>query len=59
MGHYAGVAKAFSAFFELAIKPSRTVPRMKRGGGYVISSVVADVLSSALKQFVDKIIKAQ
>ena len=54
MGRYAGVAKAFSAFFELAIELSRTLPRMKRGGGYVISTVVADALSSALKWFVNK-----
>jgi len=29
-GRYAGVAKAFSTFLKLAIKPSRTVPRMKQ-----------------------------
>jgi len=57
-GRYAGVAKAFSAFFELAIELSRTVPRMRRDGGYAISPVVADALSSALKRFVDKVAKA-
>jgi len=55
-GCYAGVAKAFSAFLELAIELSRTVPR--RGHGYAISPAVADALSSALKQFVSRIAKA-
>jgi len=57
-GHYAGVAKAFSAFLEIAIELSKTTSSRKRSRDYTISSVVADALSSALKQFVDKIAKA-
>ena len=56
-GRYAGVAKAFSAFLEMAIELSKTTPSRKRGRDYAISSVVADALSSALKRFVDRIAK--
>ena len=56
-GRYAGVAKAFFSFLEIALELSKTMHGRRRG--YTISPVVADALSSALKRFVDKIIKAQ
>jgi len=54
-GHYAGVAKVFSTFLEIAIELSKATSSRKRGRDYTISPVVADALSSALKQFVDRI----
>jgi len=56
-GHYAGVAKAFSTFLEIAIELSKATSSGKRGRDHTISPVVADALSSALKQFVDRIAK--
>jgi len=54
-GRYPGVAKALSTFLEVALELSRHMPG--GNGEYTISPVVADAVSSALKQFVDKIIK--
>jgi len=54
-GHYAGVAKAFSTFLEMAMELSKIISSKKYSRDYAISSVVADALSSALKQFVNKI----
>ena len=56
-GQYIGVAKAFSAFLELAIELSKSLPSKRRGKNYTLSPVVVDALSSALKQFVDRVIK--
>ena len=57
-GQYAGVAKAFSSFLEVAIELSKSLPSERHGKSYTLSPVVADALSSALKQFVDKMLKA-
>jgi len=56
-GYYAGVAKAFASFLELAIELSKSVQKPSAKRRYTISPIVAEALSSALKQFVDKIIK--
>ena len=57
-GYYAGVAKAFSAFLELAIELSRFIHTKSTSKGYTLSPIVADALSTALKHFVDKIIRS-
>lgn len=54
---YVGMAKAFSAFLELAIELSRSMPKKSRGKGYALSPMVVDALSTSLKHFVDKIVK--
>jgi hypothetical protein len=56
-GRYAGVARALSSFLEIALELSKSIHGKRRG--YTISPIVADALSSALKRFVDKIIKAR
>ena len=56
-GRYVGVAKAFSSFLEIALELSRSMHDKRKS--YSLSPIVADALSSALKQFVDKIIKAR
>ncbi len=57
-GHYIGVAKAFSAFLELAIELSRSMPMKGSGKAYTLSPIVVDALSTALKHFVDKITRS-
>ncbi len=57
-GHYTGVAKAFSAFLELAIELSRSIRTKSTSKDYTLSPIVADALSTALKRFVDKIIRS-
>lgn len=56
-GHFVGVTKVFSAFLELAIELSRSMPT-RSGKGYKLSPVVVDALSTALKRFVDKVSKS-
>jgi len=56
-GRYAGVAKAFSSFLEIALELSKSMHDKRKS--YSLSPIVADALSSALKQFVDKIIKTR
>jgi len=56
-GHYAGIARALSSFLEVALELSRYMHDRKRS--YSLSPVVADALSSALKRFVNRIIKAR
>ena len=51
------MAKAFSTFLEIAIELSKATSSGKRSKDRTISPVVADALSSALKQFVDRIAK--
>lgn len=57
-GQYVGIAKAFSSFLELAIELSRSMQKPSAGKHYALSPIVIDALSTALKRFVDKIIKA-
>jgi len=57
-GHYIGAAKAFSSFLELAIELSRILQKPSTSKHYSLSPIVVDALSTALKRFVDKIIKA-
>ena len=54
---YVGMAKAFSAFLELAIELSRSMPKKSRGKGYALSPMVVDALSTSLKHFVDRMVK--
>jgi len=57
-GQYFGMAKAFSLFLEMAIDLSKSLPS---GGGrrrYTISPLVLESLSTAMKHFVDRMIKA-
>lgn len=55
---YTGIAGAFSAFLELALELSRSLPGRKRGKSSTLSPIALDALSAALKQFVDRIVKA-
>jgi len=57
-GQYVGVAKSFSSFLEVAIELSRTLQKSSTSKYYTLSPIVVDALSTALKRFVDKIIKA-
>ncbi len=58
-GHYVGVAKSFSDFLEIAIELSKSLPESGSSRRkYTLSPIVVDALSSALKQFVDRIIKS-
>jgi len=58
-GEHVGVAKAFTVFLEVAIEMSRAVrlysPRRRER--YALAPHVLDALSSALKQFVNKLTK--
>ena len=56
-GLYVGVAKAFSSFLEIALELSRSMHDKRKS--YSLPPLVADALSSALKRFVNKIIKAR
>lgn len=56
-GYYAGVARAFSSFLELAIELSRSMPRRSSSKRYALSPTAIDALSIALKRFVDKIVR--
>ena len=59
-GKYIGVAKAFASFLEVAIEMSRSInakEARKKKRQYVLNPHILNALSSALKQFINKIIK--
>jgi len=56
-GYYVGVAKAFASFLELAIELSKSMQRTSTKKRYELSPIVVNALSTALKQFVNKIIR--
>ena len=56
-GRYTGVAKAFSSFLEMSLELSKFIHDKRKS--YSLSPIVADALSSALRRFVDKVIKTR
>jgi len=59
-GKYIGIAKAFASFLEVAIEMSRSInakEARKKKRQYVLNPHILNALSSALKQFINKIIK--
>ena len=56
-GRYTGVTKAFSSFLEMSLELSKSMHDKRKS--YSLSPIVADALSSALRRFVDKVIKTR